>query len=105
MRIFRPEDVLLTAEQASIEVATGSIYGLAVNATVDGLPVNITLGTTLIGVSSSGATGTLQAFGLGAINTGRYSARFLANDRPGAYDVTATYRQARATTTVKQKPR
>lgn len=104
MRIFRPEDVVLTATQASIEVATGSLYTLAVTASVDGLPVNIAPGT-IIGASSSGATATLQALSLGGANTGYYSARFLANDRPGTYEVTATYRQARATTAVKQKPR
>jgi hypothetical protein len=104
VRVFRPEDVVLTPGQPPIEVVAGSRYVLLVNATVDGLPVNVMLGSS-ISTSPSGATAAIEQLSLDGGNSGFYSARLLANDRPGTYEVTATYRQARASTIVKQKPR
>jgi hypothetical protein len=105
MHVFAPASVVLSTLQSSVEVTEHERFFGTVFAHADGLPVNINGLQLDIGTSASGATASLYAEAMYGINSGRYSAAFVANDRPGSYEIRATYVNSTAVMAVKQRPR
>ncbi|HET7728716.1 MAG TPA: hypothetical protein VFK48_01670 [Usitatibacter sp.] len=105
VHVFAPESVVLAVAQASLEVVEHERFFGTVFASAGGLPVNIAGLQIAIGTSASGATAFLHAEAMYSLNSGRYGAAFVANDRPGSYEIRATYGGASAAMAIKQRPR
>lgn len=100
--VFDPSWVVVAAVRPKIDALANTAFGVPIDLSANGQPVNASLPEVTVGTSSSGATA-VPTGGSCEVNNGRCVMTFQANGRAGQYPIRFRINESTASVQVKQR--